>query len=86
MISAVFRNTFILPLVLTIRFYQLIISPILKTSCRYAPTCSEYAVESLNDHGLIKGSYYAIKRVLHCHPFGGSGYDPVPKKTRKGVY
>tara|TARA_B110000438_G_C15269809_1_gene417876 strand:- start:62 stop:322 length:261 start_codon:yes stop_codon:yes gene_type:complete len=86
MILAVIRKIFILPLILTIKVYQLIISPILKTNCRYAPTCSEYAVESLNNHGLIRGGYYAIKRVLHCHPFGGSGYDPVPKKTKKGVY
>ena len=75
----------ILPIVLTIRVYQLLISPILKTNCRFAPTCSEYAIESLNNHGLIKGCYLAVKRILHCHPFGGSGYDPVPKKKREEI-
>mgnify|MGYP002923315857 FL=1 len=47
-------------------------------SCRYTPTCSEYAVQALKKHGPIKGLYLAVKRILHCHPWGGSGYDLVP--------
>ena len=74
---------FIIPLVLIIRFYQWFLSPILKTNCRYLPTCSEYAIESLSEHGLIRGSYLSVKRIFRCHPYGGKGYDPIPKKIRK---
>lgn len=65
-------------LILPIRFYQMSISPMLPASCRYAPTCSQYAIEALRKHGPIRGSWLAIKRILRCHPWGGSGYDPVP--------
>ena len=75
----------IFPFILIIRIYQWIISPLLKTNCRYLPTCSEYAALSLKEHGVIKGLYISFKRVLSCHPYGGEGYDPVPKKTRKEV-
>lgn len=68
----------IFPLLLLIKFYRLCISPLKPPSCRYTPTCSEYAIEALKKHGLIKGSYLAAKRILSCHPWGGSGYDPVP--------
>lgn len=62
-----------------IRFYKIFISPYLPSSCRYSPTCSTYALEALKKHGLIKGSWLAIKRILSCNPWnGGSGYDPVP--------
>ena len=54
-------------------------------NCRYLPTCSEYSLESLKEHGIIKGSYLSIKRISHCHPLGGHGYDPVPKKIRKEI-
>ena len=50
--------------------------------CRYTPTCSEYAIESIETYGSIKGSYLAMKRILRCNPFGGYGYDPVPKKEK----
>jgi len=50
----------------------------LPNACRYYPTCSVYSIEALKKHGPIKGSYYSIKRILSCHPWGGSGYDPVP--------
>jgi putative membrane protein insertion efficiency factor len=80
-----FNYIFILPLILIIRLYILLISPILKTNCRYLPTCSEYAITSLKEYGLMKGGYIALRRISHCHPFGGSGYDPVPKKIRKEV-
>ncbi|MCC8037210.1 MAG: membrane protein insertion efficiency factor YidD [Bacteroidales bacterium] len=65
-------------LILPIRFYQLAISPMLPQSCRYVPTCSQYAIEALQKHGALKGSWLAIKRICRCHPWGGSGYDPVP--------
>jgi putative membrane protein insertion efficiency factor len=63
---------------LLVRAYQLIISPNLPQSCRYTPTCSQYTIEALEKHGPIKGLYYGVKRILSCHPWGGSGYDPVP--------
>ena len=66
------------PLIMLIRGYQLIISPILGSNCRFMPTCSEYAMESLRSYGLIKGFYLTIKRIGKCHPWGGHGYDPVP--------
>ena len=61
-----------------VRFYQVAISPMLPPRCRYAPTCSQYAVEALQKHGAYKGSMLTLRRVCRCHPFGGSGYDPVP--------
>ncbi len=68
------------PLLILIRGYQLIISPLLGSNCRFMPTCSEYAMESLRSYGLIKGSYFTIKRIGKCHPWGGHGYDPIPTK------
>lgn len=65
-------------LILPIRFYQGAISPMLPPACRYTPTCSQYAIEALRKHGPAKGSWLAIKRICRCHPWGGSGYDPVP--------
>jgi putative membrane protein insertion efficiency factor len=62
------------------RIYQYIISPYLPASCRYYPTCSAYAIEALQQHGPLKGSWLTVKRLGSCHPFGGQGYDPVPKK------
>ena len=61
-----------------VRFYQVAISPMLPPRCRYTPTCSQYAVEALQKHGAYKGSMLALRRICRCHPFGGSGYDPVP--------
>lgn len=61
-----------------IRFYQIFISPLLGTHCRYEPSCSHYALEAIQKYGSIKGSILAIKRVLRCHPFRPGGYDPVP--------
>lgn len=65
-------------LVLPIRFYQICISPLLGPSCRFTPTCSEYARQAILKHGPIKGLGLAIWRILRCNPWGGSGYDPVP--------
>ena len=69
------------PLILMIRLYQLFISPLLGQNCRYLPTCSEYSVKSLKEHGLFRGSILSIKRISKCHPCGSYGFDPVPKKT-----
>lgn len=65
-----------------IRLYQKIISPMLPNVCRYKPSCSEYFIEALQIHGIFKGSFLGIKRILRCHPWGGSGYDPVPQKQQ----
>jgi hypothetical protein len=65
-------------LLMPIRFYQVAISPLLGPSCRYTPTCSEYARQAIVKYGPFKGLWLAVKRVLRCHPWGGSGYDPVP--------
>ena len=70
--------------ILPIRFYQWVISPLLPPSCRYRPTCSEYAAEALATHGLMTGGWLTAKRLLRCHPWGGSGYDPVPGKHEHG--
>ena len=61
-----------------IRFYRLVISPLIGSNCRYHPTCSSYTLEALEKHGAIKGGRLAIKRILKCHPFGSSGIDNVP--------
>ena len=66
------------PLLMLIKFYQHCISPFTPAVCRYTPTCSQYAKEAILKHGPLKGSYLALKRILRCNPFGGSGYDPVP--------
>jgi len=63
---------------LLIRFYQNLISPLLPPSCRYVPTCSEYSKQAIIKHGAIKGFWLTLKRILKCHPWGGSGFDPVP--------
>ena len=63
---------------LLIRFYQICISPLILPRCRYVPTCSQYAIEAMQKYGAAKGGYLAAKRICRCHPFGGSGYDPVP--------
>lgn len=67
-----------LPFILLIKIYQLIISPWIGPKCRYTPTCSHYAIEALKKHGALKGLWLTIKRIGRCHPWGGSGYDPVP--------
>ena len=62
-----------------IRFYQRAISPLMGPSCRFTPTCSEFAVGAIDQHGALSGGWLAFKRILRCHPFGGQGYDPVPE-------
>ena len=65
-------------LILPIQFYRKFISPLTPPSCRYTPTCSEYAVEALRKYGPFKGGWLALRRLVSCHPWGGHGYDPVP--------
>lgn len=77
------RKILIFPFVLLIRGYQLLISPLLPSTCRYDPTCSHYSLEALQKHGLLRGGWLAIKRIGSCNPWGGSGYDPVPEKDKK---
>ena len=74
------RWLFILP----IRFYQYAISPLLGPRCRFQPTCSHYSIEAINEWGVLKGSWLALKRIGKCHPWGPWGYDPVPKKSEEG--
>lgn len=66
------------PFIILIKIYQLLISPLFPSACRYTPTCSHYTVEALHKYGLFKGGWLGIKRISRCHPWGGSGYDPVP--------
>lgn len=65
-------------LVLLVRGYQVAISPMLPASCRYYPSCSAYAIEALERHGALRGSWLAVRRISRCHPFRPGGYDPVP--------
>lgn len=67
-------------LILPIKFYRASISPMLPAACRFTPTCSQYAIEAIETHGAVKGSWLAIRRLGRCHPWGGTGYDPVPPK------
>ena len=69
---------FSLLLLIPIYFYRICISPLTPPSCRFTPTCSAYAVEAIKKHGPVKGFYLTVRRILRCHPWGGSGYDPVP--------
>ena len=80
--SMLLRKLFLLP----VRFYQYCISPLLPPSCRFIPTCSAYAVEAVMVHGVLRGGWLTLRRLARCHPWGGSGYEPVPPlKRRDGV-
>ncbi len=68
-------------LITLVRAYRLLVSPFLAPSCRFQPTCSAYAVEALRRHGGLRGTWLAIRRIGRCHPWGGSGYDPVPDRS-----
>ena len=76
--TKVLKYILVFPLLLAVKLYQLCISPLKPSTCRFEPTCSQYAFEALRKHGLIKGLYLSVRRVLRCHPWGGHGYDPVP--------
>ena len=69
--------------ILIIRFYQILISPLLGSNCRFLPTCSEYTIESIKAYGLIKGISISLKRISSCHPFGKKGFDPIIKENKK---
>jgi putative membrane protein insertion efficiency factor len=69
--------------ILVIRSYQWLISPLLPPSCRFAPSCSEYAAQALSQHGLVRGTGLALLRLARCHPFHPGGYDPPPVVRRK---
>ncbi len=73
------KKLFILP----IRLYQWILSPWLGQNCRHQPTCSQYAIEAIEQWGVFKGLWLGIKRISKCHPWGTHGYDPVPKQPNK---
>ena len=79
-------NILTLILIKLIKAYKFLISPLLGNTCRYLPTCSEYSIEALKSHGLIKGIFISTKRILSCHPIkflgGGEGFDPVVKKMK----
>ncbi len=70
-------------LVLAVRFYQATLSPWFGGHCRYFPSCSEYAIQALTTHGALLGVWLAARRLLRCHPLGGAGYDPVPRRSHK---
>jgi uncharacterized protein len=80
------RNLGILALTAPIRFYRLCVSPLMPPSCRFTPTCSRYAIESIERHGPVKGFGLGLRRILRCHPVtwlgGSSGFDPVPTSSR----
>ncbi|MDE5706415.1 membrane protein insertion efficiency factor YidD [Muribaculum sp.] len=65
-------------LILPIQFYRAAISPHFPPSCRFTPTCSQYAIEAISRHGPLRGMWLTLRRLSRCHPWGGSGYDPVP--------
>lgn len=73
-LKKILRHIVLLPVYL----YRYSISPLIPPGCRYTPTCSQYTVEAVLKHGILKGGWLSIKRILSCHPWGGSGYDPVP--------
>ncbi len=75
----VLQKLTVLVLQVLIRVYQLLLSPLLPPSCRYLPSCSDYAVEAIGRHGVIVGIGLAARRLARCHPWGSSGYDPVPE-------
>lgn len=74
----ILKKILIAPFILLVRMYQVMISPYIPSTCRYSPTCSQYTLEALKKHGLLKGGKLSLKRISSCHPWGGSGYDPVP--------
>jgi putative membrane protein insertion efficiency factor len=75
----VFRKLFILP----IRLYQVTLSPLLGANCRYVPSCSQYMIDAIEEWGPVKGIWLGMRRISRCHPWGGHGHDPVPKRPRR---
>jgi hypothetical protein len=79
------KQILIFPFVVLVKLYQNLISPLTPATCRYQPTCSHYTLEALQKHGLFKGGMLSIKRIFSCHPWGGSGYDPVPDIENESI-
>lgn len=77
------KKILIFPFIFLVKVYQTLISPLSPATCRFQPTCSHYTIEALKKHGLFYGGRLAIKRIFSCHPWGRSGYDPVPEKETK---
>ncbi len=71
-------------LIQLVRAYRYLLSPLLGNHCRYYPSCSEYALSALEQHGALRGSWMSVRRLARCHPFHTGGFDPVPEKTEKG--
>ena len=78
----IFTKSITIIIVGIIKLYQIVISPMMGPSCRHYPTCSQYSIESVKTHGVIRGLYLALKRILRCRPGGTHGYDPVPKREK----
>ncbi|WP_310557710.1 membrane protein insertion efficiency factor YidD [Flavobacterium sp.] len=76
------KKTLIFPFVFLVRIYQTAISPFTPSTCRFEPTCSSYMIEALQKHGLFYGGYLGIKRIMSCHPWGKTDYDPVPSSSQ----
>ena len=79
LLHKILKKTFILP----IRFYQLSISPLLGSKCRFQPTCSQYMILAIEEWGVLKGIYLGMRRLFKCHPWGPHGHDPVPPNPKK---
>ena len=77
------KKILIAPFLLLIKLYQVLVSPLTPATCRFQPTCSHYAKEALEKHGFWYGGKLALRRIFSCHPWGGSGYDPMPDKLDK---
>ncbi|MCC2607212.1 membrane protein insertion efficiency factor YidD [Planctobacterium marinum] len=70
-------------LIMFIQLYQRLMSPILGQNCRFHPTCSQYSIMAIEEHGALKGSWLTIRRIIRCHPLNPGGFDPIPQKTKK---
>lgn len=77
------KKILVAPFLFLIKVYQTLISPFTPSTCRFQPTCSHYAKEALEKHGFFRGGWLALKRIFSCHPWGKSGYDPVPDQLPK---
>ena len=77
-LKTMINKILVYPFILIIKLYQSFISPLIGANCRYTPTCSEYSINSFKKHGLIKGFFLSVKRIIKCNPFFKGGYDPVP--------
>ena len=78
----IFTKSITLIIVGIIKFYQIFISPVMGPACRHYPTCSQYSIESIKTHGVLRGLYLSVRRIWRCRPGGSHGYDPVPKRDK----